>query len=218
MAGDDAKIGETRLPRTLVRSIGAVKTSLFVSALLVFAGLSMAGFSPARADTIVTLEGVAFGDGGTASGYFELNSYGYMEFVDITTTSGKSLNGEPMAGYTYLTSGASVNNAVPFDSGFYFNSTDEPFSLVLTAENPVTSGGFDPLILGSGAPSSLASSYEACQENSSSCGGVGYQDGRLVTAGTFYAPEPATLSLLGMGGLLLSVIRRKQARARPATA
>ncbi|MGD0104120.1 MAG: PEP-CTERM sorting domain-containing protein [Rhodopila sp.] len=213
MVGNDTKIGETRLPRNLDRSIRAVKTSLFVGALSLFAGLSMAGLSPVRADTIVTLEGVTFGDGGTASGYFELTVYGYVEFADITTTPGTSLNGAPMAGYTYLTSGALVNNAVPFDSGFYFNTADDALSLVLTAENPVTSGGFDPLILGSGVSSSLAGSYEACEENPSACGGVSDQDGRLVTSGTLYAPEPATLSLLGMGGLLLSVIRRKRAVA-----
>jgi hypothetical protein len=182
------------------------------------AGLSMAGFSPARADTIVTLEGVTFADGGTASGYFELNVYGYFEFADITTTPGTSMADAPMPGSTYSTAGAGVNNSVPFDSGFFFNSTVDAFSLVLTAENPVTAGGFDPLILGSGSTSSLAGSYEACTENPTTCDGLTYLDGRLVTAGTLYAPEPATLSLLGMGGLMLSVIRRKRAGARPTTA
>ena len=213
MAGNNAKTGKTRLPRTLGRPIRAVKTSLFVAALSLFAGLSMAGSAPARADSIVTLDGVTFADGGTASGYFELTVYGYVAFADITTTTGTSLNGAPMAGYTYGSSGGSVNNAVPFDSGFYFNATADAVSLALTAEDPVTSGGFDPLILGSGATSSLAGSYENCQENPSACGGLGYLDGRLVTAGTLYAPEPATLSLLGTGGLLLSVMRRKRAGA-----
>jgi hypothetical protein len=179
-------------------------------------GLTMAGFSPARADTVVTLEGVTFADGGTASGYFRLNVDGYLESVGITTTLGTSMGGKPIAGFTYLT--GLLNNAAPFDSGFYFNSTVDAFSLALTAENPVTNGGFDPLILGSGSGATLAGSFENCQENATACGGPTYLDGRLVTAGTLYAPEPTTLSLLGIGGLLLSVIRRKRAGARSATA
>ena len=181
---------------------------------MLIAGLLMAGFSPARADIMVTLEkGVTFADGGTASGYFDLNVYGYMEAVDITTTPGTTMLGSPIAGFTYL--GGLLNNSVPFDSGFYFNSTVGAFSLALTAENVVPDGGFDPLILGSGSQATLAGSYENCQQNAITCGGPTYLDGRLVTAGTLYAPEPTTLSLLGMGGLLLLVMRRKRADARP---
>jgi hypothetical protein len=61
----------------------------------------MAGFAPARADTIVTLEGVTFADGGTASGYFDLNVYGYFEFADVATTPGASLDDVPMPGSSY---------------------------------------------------------------------------------------------------------------------
>jgi hypothetical protein len=47
----------------------------------------------------VTLEGVDFADGGTASGYFLLNVYGYFDGGVITTTPGTSMGGSAMAGY-----------------------------------------------------------------------------------------------------------------------
>jgi hypothetical protein len=214
MTGDNATTGATRLPLTFRRSIGTVKAGLFVGALSLAAGLSLAGSSAARADTIVTLEGVTFADGGTASGYFELNSYGYLEFADITTSSGTTADNVAIPGFTYITSGALVNNSVPFDSGFYFNSTVDAFSLALTADNPVTDGGLDPLVLGAGSPGSFTGSVEDCQQNASACGGPTYLDGRLVSAGSLYVPEPTTLSLLGMGFLMLAAVRRRRAGAR----
>jgi hypothetical protein len=180
----------------------------------VFTAVSALGLSATRADTIVTLDGVTFADGGTASGYFVLNVYGYLEAADITTTPGYAVDSEPMAGATYTTlSGGSVNNAVPFDTGFFFNSVADGFSIALQTEYDVTSGGFDPLVDGSGVPSSPAGSVELCIANATTCGGPAYFDGREVTAGELYAPEPTTLSLLGAGGVLLSVVRRKRARS-----
>jgi hypothetical protein len=163
----------------------------------------------ARADTMVTLEGVTFADGGAASGYFELNTYGYMEAADITTSPGSSLLGNALAGYTYLLGGASVpNGPAPFDSVFYFNSTVDAFSLILIAEFPVTEGGVDPLVVGTGSGGSLSGSNEYCTEGSGACGGASFQDGRLATRGILFAPEPGTLSLVGVGGMLLLLVRR----------
>jgi hypothetical protein len=167
-------------------------------------------FSPASADTIVTLEDVTFADGGTASGSFTLNVYGYVESADITTTPGTSMASAPLAGYTCTADGASVpSGPAPFDSVFYFNSTVDDFSLTLSAQNVVTDG-FDPLIPGSGSGDTLAGSFEYCTENPTVCGGVSYLDGRLITSGTLYPPEPATLSLLGLGAIVLPWVRRRR--------
>jgi PEP-CTERM motif len=185
-------------------------------ATILFAGLSMAGYSAASAETTVTLEGVTFADGGTASGSFTLNVYGYMEAADITTTQGTSMLGAALAGYSYLTAGAGVPNGPtpPFDSVFTFNGTADDFSLVLRAQNVVTLGGFDPLVAGSGSGGSLGGSYEYCTQGSIACGGPSYLDGRLVAAGTLYAPEPATLTLLGVGIVALPLVRRRRASAK----
>jgi hypothetical protein len=121
----------------------------------------------------------------------------------------------PMAGYSYTAAGSTVpSGRGPFDTVFWFNSTIDDFSVVLTADYPVTAGGSDPLVPGSGSGASLAGSFEYCTENATACAGPGFQDGRLVTAGTLYAPEPATFSLLGAGSVLLPLVRRKRAPAK----
>jgi hypothetical protein len=106
------------------------------------------------------------------------------------------------------------NGPAPFDSVFYFNSTVDAFGLILIADFPVTEGGIDPLVVGEGSSGSLTISNEYCLENAEACGGVGYEDGRLVTAGTLYAPEPATLSLLGLGAVIVPLVRRGRTTAK----
>jgi hypothetical protein len=188
-------------------------------ATLLLAGLSIWGLSPANADTTVTLEGVTFADGATASGSFMLNADGYLEAADITTTPGTSIGGLPLAGYTYTLANSDVpNGSAPFDSVFYFNSTADAFGLILIAAFPVTEGGVDPLIVGDGSGGSLVVSNEYCTENPIACGGVAYDDGRLVSAGTLYAPEPATLSLLGLGALVVPLLRRGRTKTESGAA
>ena len=64
---------------------------------LALAGLCAAA-APAKADTFLTLQGVTFDDGGTASGFITLNPYGNVDTYEITTTAGTFLGGA-----TYLT-------------------------------------------------------------------------------------------------------------------
>jgi hypothetical protein len=183
-------------------------SSLMLSSLMIVAPCR------ARADTIVTLEGVTFADGGTASGYFVLNVDGYMETADITTSAGTSMASVSLPGYNYTEAGSSVPSVPgPFDTMFAFGSTVDNMSLFLTADFAVTNGGSDPLILGSGSDASLAGSFEYCTQNATNCAGPGFLDGRLVTAGTLYAPEPAAISLLGAGIVLLPLMRRRRALA-----
>ena len=183
---------------------------------MLFAALSVVGTSRANADLTVTLEGVTFADGGTASGYFDLNVYGYLVSALITTTPGTSSGPGSLTGYTYTAAGAGVpSGPAPFDSVFYFNSTADNISLILLADAPVTDGGSDPLIVGPGSGGSVTVSNEYCTEGAPACGGtIGYLDGRLITAGTLYAPEPASVALLGVGSVLLPTLRRKRASAR----
>jgi hypothetical protein len=180
------------------------------------AALCVLTVSQARADLIVTLVGVTFADGGTASGTFTLNVDGYMESADIVTTPGTSIDDVALPGYTYLSAGAQTDNgASVFDTIFFFNSTADAFSLALDAEQALVPGfsGADPLVLGTDNLSTLIGSTETCQENASACGGPSYLDGRVVTAGELYVPEPATLGLLAAGAMAMPMLRRRRLKA-----
>jgi hypothetical protein len=65
---------------------------------ILLAALCFLTITQARADLVVTLVGVTFADGGTASGSFTLNVYGYIEASDIVTTPGTSITSEPLSG------------------------------------------------------------------------------------------------------------------------
>jgi hypothetical protein len=201
-------VTRSQVIRTPIIRAMTLVSSLAISSLMILAPCR------ANADTIVTLAGVTFADGSTASGYFALNVDGFMETADIMTSPGMSMAAVPMAGYSYTAAGSNVPSAPgPFDTMFWFTSTIDNISLVLTTDFPVTNGGSDPLILGSGSGASLAGSFEYCTQNTVNCGGPGFQDGRLVTAGALYAPEPAAISLLGIGIVLLPIMRRTRGTA-----
>jgi hypothetical protein len=108
----------------------------------------------------------------------------------------------------------------PFDTIFEFNSTVHDFGLALAVTKSLGPGysGYDSLVLGSGSGAGLAGSSETCQENSTACGGPSYLDGRLVTSGTLYAPEPASVTLLTVGGAALTMLRQRRLRPRRSVA
>jgi hypothetical protein len=129
-----------------------MRVAPIIRTMMLVTSLSMSALCRANADTIVTLEGVTFADGATAAGYFVLNVDGYMESAEITTSAAISMAALPMAGYSYTAAGSTVPSGPgPFDTVFWFNSTIDDFSLVLTADYPVTAGGSDPLVPGSGS-------------------------------------------------------------------
>jgi hypothetical protein len=172
-------------------------------------GIAALGLTPARADTIISLENVTFDDGATASGTFAINIYGYLDWVNIATTPGTSQGSQPMAGYTY-TSGLLLGSTQ--DAVFAFNSIADAMSLVLAVNVPLVPAytGADALVTGSASGTPFTGSSETCQENASACDGPGYQDGRLVTGGDLYVPEPATLGLLAIGALLTTATARRR--------
>ncbi len=156
----------------------------------------------ARATTF-QLQDVTFSDGGTATGSFDIDVYGYFtnDSISIATTAGTALNGSVYDGGT-LFNNPSPTSLIDFSS---FASPD--YTLVLDFVAPVGYGSsnFDALVPGGIIGGVLSGSYETC-DNSGVCGSA-Y---RLVETGTTYAPEPATLSLLGFSAAGLLALRRRR--------
>lgn len=165
---------------------------------------------PARADNIWSLGDVTFDDGGTATGWFSLNSLGYLSGFDIEVTA--DLPNFPAYDYNSALIAAPVFNpgATILDLG----KASGPGYLQLDfsyAPSSAPNGGVDPLIIGDGTG---AGSYECTAYynpfNVNPCV-AGVQ--RLVTAGFAEAPEPASLPLLAAALATLFALRP---RRRPA--
>ena len=191
--------------RAIFLGVGVMKqltASIALAAALVAGSTFMA--DPANASTInYTLSGVTFGDGGTASGTFAIDSIsGHLTAFDITTTTGSVIPGivydpttVPSSNITYIGTNRFVLSA-PVSASYAFQG------LSLGFLNPLTNAATDPLVLG------LAGgvSYECLN-----CNPV-----RWVTAGEAVfvpaVPIPATLPLFatGLGALGLLTWRRKR--------
>jgi len=143
-------------------------------------GFSLAGnMSEAKADVVWTVDGSFIG-GGTVSGTFTLNVYGFIENnFSITTTAG---GGFP--GFTYNASDSYYSNGnfyVDFQPG-YIQDLHLAFldSLLMPNSN-------NPIIGGSGGPSYECIGSYSCYTQPS--------DGAYRYIGTGFAsaaPEPAT--------------------------
>jgi len=178
------------------------------TAMLALSGL-VAAAAPAHAAADI-LEGVTFSDGGSATGSFTFTPYSYLATVNIVTTDGLSAptQGSLLPGFSYA-SGTLLPNSPPA-SAFNFTSiaSDPHWALVLdlTSALGYHSYGFDTLIAGSVSGSTLSGSYEVCVYG---CTGFASGSYRLITGGEVYAVEPASLTLLGVGALLLPAVRRR---------
>jgi hypothetical protein len=150
----------------------------------------------ARADPIMELRNVRFDDGGTATGSFDLNVYGYLSALNVASAAGATLGGA-----AYITGGPV---GAPPSAVFSFGNPGSVFELVLALATPLGygSGGVDAIIPGSLTGNGLTGSYERCVSNQIFCG-VPFGTARLATAGEIDVPEPATTGLFGMAALLV---------------
>jgi hypothetical protein len=152
--------------------------------------ISIAASAPVLASVINwTLEGVTFDDGGTASGTFSTDSStGDIVSYDITTTTGTAV-----LGAVYDPSNAPfVANNVSGPNSFRLILGTGLQYLNLTFQNPLTSGGIDPIVIGNYLGSDTAQSWEC-----NNCFPI-----RLVSAGeasSLATPEPSTWAMMLVG-------------------
>ena len=178
--------------------------------------------APASADTIAnfTLDGVTFGDGGTATGSFTLDlDTSTLSNVNITTSS----NIDSMFaafGATYNDSSTNIftngtTAQFEFDNFYYYFPVFFPTgedSLVIDLPGPLT-------------PANLAGSSSFAASGSESeyfflCGGGGldFCGARTITAGTLdtglsATPLPATLPLFAGGLGFVGYLARRRKRS-----
>jgi hypothetical protein len=171
-------------------------------------GVSCGISAPASA-LVWTLTGT-FDDGGTvsSSSFFSWTVYDYLDSTGgsllITTTPGKTLTGTTYSVPPSFPSGGSP----PGPNGFIItNDYDQVLSIEF--QNPLTTPGVDPIVLG-------AYSYE-CFSFSCPPGGTDFVDTRYFTGGEAVAttPLPAALPLFatGLGAMGLLGWRKKRKNA-----
>lgn len=183
--------GSSRLMRISRGAVGAVAAVIAAGALVVIP-------SAAKAD-VTWLVDANFADGGTVSGYFTVNTYGYLSSFDLLTTPG---DGFASFDYTdqnsYFSNGAFYVDAQPkYQSDLHLVFADD--LNVAVANNPVLGGDDGP-------------SYE-CQ-GSFSCyvptdGAIRYITDGFASAAV---PEPASWAMMLAGFGALGAALRGQRR------
>ena len=153
-----------------------------------------------------------FDDGGTLSGFFTWTEYNALSSapgsLSLTTTLGTTLGGT-----TYSLPPSSPSGGAPANGFIITNNYSQVLSL--TFENPLTTPGTDPILVG-------VNSYE-CFSFGCPPGGADGVDTRYFTVGSAVAvvtPLPAALPLFatGLGALGLFGWRRKRKAAAIAAA
>jgi hypothetical protein len=166
-----------------------------VGTIAIFA--TMLGSSSASASPLLwTLQGVTFGDGGTASGSFvydsTTNTYSSINISVIATAT------YPAATFLFLAPGF-----LPFDTASNFYTVDSNAAILSGAHllavnfvNPLTSaGGTDAILLPNGGIKSACLTAD-CSSYLPQLAADFVNHGSVVASST---PEPATLLLISFG-------------------
>lgn len=163
---------------------------------------ALAGSGTARADVHWLVSGV-FDDGGTLSGSFSLNQYGFLSAWDLTTTPGLLLGG-----YEYKSGTSTVADPTSFSISFATLANKGGFDLVF-ANDLTSQTAFDPLVLGGLSSECDVNSY---------CPNAPVT--RELVSGAAYVPEPATwlLMTIGMGAVGGMARRRRPSTLQAETA
>jgi hypothetical protein len=145
----------------------------------------------AGADTTWLIQDATFSDGGTLTGTFSIDQYGYLDAASLTTGAGTVLGGQ-----TYGMNSQASNDSfyIDFNPGY---TTD----LHIVFADPLTAReSHDSIVLG-------GSSFECVGSFSCSTGQAGTV--RYLTGGfATYVPEAATWAMMVLGaGLVGAGIR-----------
>jgi hypothetical protein len=155
---------------------------------------AMLATAPVQAYPVtLALENATFDDGGTASGIITLNSYGFINQVDVATTAGTS-----SPGYTYPVPGGPAGLlASPGSTIDVYGSVSGSVDLHLVFVDVLQANGntTDQLVLGA--------SYEC---SSFACTGASQ---RFFVSGDVEIPEPLTMTIFGVGLIGLAAARRR---------
>lgn len=166
-------------------------------------GAFLLGSAPTLADIKYDVA-ATFDDNTMLTGDFTINTYGFLESWDLTTSDGTISHYEYTPASTVLSGGCA-------GSCFIFGRTAPPYfgALQLTFTTPLGSYGPDVIMGGAGGPSWENLSFS-----------LGDPPIRYITSGVVTGvPEPATwaMMLVGFAGLGFAGYRRKKQRLGFAT-
>ena len=181
--------------------------------LLLIAGGSAYSSSASALPITWTLQNVAFVGGGTASGYFTLNEYGFLGSSSIITSTVGSFTGNAYISPSVNSASPNFDHQYPDTFQITFQMIDYTHALSLVFQSSVDAGIPQINLI-------LASSFE-CEGNSSCYTGnsatIANDGGRIryvssgeAVTGMAAIPEPSLLSLL-----LIAAFMRARSKKQP---
>ena len=180
---------------------------------LAFAALAVSA-SSSRADVKYTIENAVFDDTTNThlTGWFTINTYGYIETWDLTSlegvTQGSPLsNGGVVTAFNYTPSDSTLGPQTPFDS-FVFERPNTFGALQLVFKNPLGLVN-DPILGGAPGPSWENLSYAPPPDGGAP---IRYLNTDAFVVAT--VPEPSTWAMMLIGFASLGFANYRRARNR----